>query len=155
MVIFLFTPVSLSHGSRSDLPESVHASPICPQTRFKHAQNVVRVSCGYLHADVIAKHKKEARKGRNLLVYNPLKESGLALDLWPSRTRACHLRSYCKHFTDKKRSLYCQLACVRSFLRTWGGLYEDVEGKSLSSCLWSESSLWPSCWRSVKTSAKK
>ena len=54
-------------------PESVHASPIYPQTSFEQAQNFVRISRGYLHADVIAKHQQEARKGRNLLVYNPLK----------------------------------------------------------------------------------
>ena len=40
-----------------------------------------RVSCGYLHADVIGKHQQEVRKGRNLLVYNPLKDSWLAMDL--------------------------------------------------------------------------
>ena len=117
-------PVSISHGSPTDLPASVHATPICPQTSFRHYQNFVRVSCRYLHTHVIAKHQQEARKGRNLLVYNPLKESRLAVDLWPFRTSACHLWSYCELSTDKKGSLYCQLACVRPFLRTWGGVYE-------------------------------
>ena len=70
-----FPPESmhLSHGSRPDLPASVHTSPICPQTSVKHAQNFVQVSCGYQHAGVIAKHQQEARKGHNLLVYNLLK----------------------------------------------------------------------------------
>ena len=93
-------------------------SKFCPQTGFEHAQNFVRVSCGYLHANVIAKHQQEARKCRNLLACNPLKQSRLAVDLWPSRTSACFLRSYCELCTDKKRSLYYQLACVRSFLLT-------------------------------------
>ena len=31
------------------------------------------------------------------------------MDLWPSHTSACHLRSYCELFTDKKRSLYCHM----------------------------------------------
>ena len=66
-------PVSISHGSLPDLPASVHASPICTQISFEHTQNFVRVSCWYSHADVITKHQQEARKGRNLLVYNPLK----------------------------------------------------------------------------------
>ena len=110
------------------------AGPICTQTSFEHAQNFFRVSCGYLHADVIAKHQQEACKSRNLLVYNPLKESRLTVDLWPSCISACHLRSYCELFTGKKRSLYWKLACIRSFLRTWGGVYEDVEDKLLPSC---------------------
>ena len=59
---------SISHGSRPNLSAKVHPSTICPQTSFEHAQDFVRVSCGYLHADVIAKHQQEARKGRNLLV---------------------------------------------------------------------------------------
>ena len=95
-------PVSISHGSRSDLPASVHASPICLQTSFEHARNFFRVTCGYLHANVIAKHQHEVR---NLLVYIPPKVSRLAADLWPSRTSACHLRSYCEFFTDKKKVL--------------------------------------------------
>ena len=117
------TPVSISHGSRLDLPTSVQESPIWPQVGFEHAQNFVRVTCGYLHVDVIAKHQHEARKGRNLLVYIPLKESRLAVDMWPSRTRACHVRSYCELFTHKKMSLFCQFACRRSLLRTWDWVY--------------------------------
>ena len=69
-------PVSISHGYRPDLPASEHASPICPQTSFKHSQKFVRVSCGYLHSSVIAKHQQEDRKVSSLLVYNPLKEIG-------------------------------------------------------------------------------
>ena len=120
------TPVSISHWSRPDLPASVHASPICPQTSFDHAQSFVRVTCGYLQADFITKHQHEARKVRNLLVYIPLKESRLAVDLWPSWTNACHLQSYCEFFTDKKMFFYCQLACVQSFLQTWGMVYTTM-----------------------------
>ena len=40
----------------------VHASQNCPQISFKNAQNFVRVSCGYLHAGVIAKHNQGPKK---------------------------------------------------------------------------------------------
>ena len=49
------------------------------------------------------KTPEEARKGRNLLVYNPQKDSSLAVDLWPSRTNACHLRSYCELFYGQEQ----------------------------------------------------
>ena len=96
--------VSISHGFRPDLLASLYASPICPHISFEHAQNFARVSCGYLHTDAIAKHQHGARKGRNSLVYISLKGSRMAVNLWLSRTSACHSRSHCELFTDRKMS---------------------------------------------------
>ena len=114
--------VSISHGPRADLPASLHASPICPQTSFDHARNFVRVSCWYLHADVITKHQQKARKDRNLIVHNPLKENRLAVDLWPSRTSACQLRSYCE-----QGKVFVLQTCVCT------GIYADM-GRSIRGC---------------------
>ena len=81
--------------------------------------------------------KRGARKGRSLLVYYPLKESRLAVDLRPSRTSACHLRSYCRLFTDKKKSLYWHLACLR---------YADM-GRSIRGCWGQVTELLLILWR--------
>ena len=68
--------VSISHGSRSDLPRVVHAIPNYPQTNFGHAQNFVRVSCRYLHADVLTKHQ-HVSKSRS-----PYPKTGWLLEWW-------------------------------------------------------------------------
>ena len=101
-----YAPVSISHESRPDLPASVHASPICPQTSFEHARNFVRVSCGSYHADGIPNHQHEARKVHNLLVYIPLKErigwSWTCGHLAPARVTCGHIAG----FLRTRRSLY-------------------------------------------------
>ena len=102
---------------------SVHESPICPHTSLEQAQKFVRVSCGYLHADVIAKHQQEASKGRNLLVCNPLKVGWL----WTCGHLA-PARVTCRHITGFLRTRkYLYTANLRVyFRRTWCRVYEDV-----------------------------
>ena len=113
---------------------------VCMHVRFARRQvfcmlkNFVRVSCGYFHADVIAKHQQETLKGRNLFVYNPLKEMRLKVGRGPVAIshQGVSLAFILRAFYGQ--GLYTASFCVRSFLRAWGGVYEDIEDKLLPSC---------------------
>ena len=124
---------SISPGTCSDLPAGAHVSPSCPQPSFEHAQNLVRVSCVSLPADVHAEHQQEARSGRKSQAINPLEESRLAVDRLQFRASAFQMRAWNVPFAGKERCRYCQPA---SFLRAWSEVYEESEGMlRVSYCL--------------------
>ena len=103
-----------------------------PADRFWACSNFVQVSCGYLNTKVIAKHKHVACKGRNLLVYIPLKKSRMAVGLWPSRTSSCHLWSYCE-FLRTRKGLYS--ANLRVYSHFCGHGMECIRMLRVSYCL--------------------
>ena len=121
-------PGSISPATCPDLPASVHASPSCPQPSFEHAQNLVRVRCVSLPAEVHAEHQQGARSGRKSQASNPLQESRLPVDLRQYRVTACQMRAKSVRSTGKKRCWHCQPACSPSFLRAWSEVYEESEG---------------------------
>ena len=120
---------------KSDLPADKFwaCSKLCPSklriiARLRHHQTP---AWGPYH------HQTPAwgpYKGRNLLVYTPLKESRLVVDLWPSRTSTCQLQSYCKLVYGQEKVIILPTCVCMVISADMGPVSEDVEGKLLPSC---------------------